>query len=189
MLPRSNSDWPSFRTRITTCYPDRVEKGPHFEPGLPHAAALARRPARTQGTQGRHVAAHQRQLDGEARPRAAELVRGLPAEEQARPRLRHRPVAARADTPRERHGRAARACEGGGGGVVRERALLRLHTSSSPPAPPPVPPPRQITGPDGRAYIQDGTFAGGKHLAELCRRLGYAKHQCTRAASRVKTIS
>ena len=25
-----------FRTRITTCYPDRVEAGPDFAPGLPH---------------------------------------------------------------------------------------------------------------------------------------------------------
>ena len=29
----------SFRTRITTCYSDRVETGPDFVPGLPHVVA------------------------------------------------------------------------------------------------------------------------------------------------------
>ena len=28
-----------LRTRITTCYPDRVEPGPYFVPGLPHVVA------------------------------------------------------------------------------------------------------------------------------------------------------
>ena len=30
----------------------------------------------------------------------------------------------------------------------------------------------QVTGPGGKTYIQDGSFAGGKHLVEFCRRLG-----------------
>ena len=32
-----------FRTRITTCHPSRVEPGPYFVPGLPHAVAHSRR--------------------------------------------------------------------------------------------------------------------------------------------------
>ena len=34
-----------FRTRITECYSDRVETGPDFVPGLPHAVAHFRRRA------------------------------------------------------------------------------------------------------------------------------------------------
>ena len=30
----------SFRTRITTCYSDRVETGPDFVPGLPHVILI-----------------------------------------------------------------------------------------------------------------------------------------------------
>ena len=43
--PSSRLAFSSFRTRITTCYPNRVDAGPDFVPGLPHVVAHSRRPA------------------------------------------------------------------------------------------------------------------------------------------------
>ena len=44
LSPRGGPSFSLFRTRITTCYPDRAATGPHFVPGLPHAVAHSRRP-------------------------------------------------------------------------------------------------------------------------------------------------